>query len=67
VAWAGPADDPGAILFAVEAAAGILLPVLLLDRREWLRGYISLVTLAALGLVAIGPVIDLVRGLADRF
>ncbi len=67
VAWVGPADDPGAILFAAEAAVGIVLPALLLDRGERLRGYLALAALAALGLVAIGPVIDLVRGLADRF
>lgn len=59
--------DPGAILLAGEAAIGLALPVVLLDRGERLRGYVALAAMTLIGLVAIGPVVDFVRGLADRF
>jgi predicted Zn-dependent protease len=51
-AWVGPADDPGAVLFAVEAALGVALPTILLHRGDRLRAYVSLGALAALGLGA---------------
>ena len=61
------ADDPGAVLLAVEVLIGVALPAILLDRGERLRGYAALAAIAAAALLAIGPVVDLVRELADRF
>jgi hypothetical protein len=55
------------VLLGVEAAIGILLPAILLDRGERLRGYVALAVIAAAALLAIGPVVDVLRGLADRF
>ena len=65
--WDHVADDPGAILLAVEALIGLILPAILLRRGERLRGYASLAALAAGALLAITPVVGLVRALADRF
>jgi uncharacterized protein DUF6518 len=59
--------DPGAFLFAAEVALGLVLPWLLLRRGERLRGYVATVGLAAIAVVAIGPITTLVRALADRF
>lgn len=61
------AGDPGAILLAVEALVGLVLPAVLLDRGERLRGYVSLVAMAAGAVLVIGPAVGLVRALADRF
>ncbi len=61
------AVDPAALLFGAEAAIGLLLPAIFLDRGERLRGYVALVVVGVVAVVAIGPVVDLVRGLADRF
>jgi hypothetical protein len=60
-------SDPGAFIFAVEIVLGLALPWLLLGRGERLRGYVATVGLAAIAVVAIGPVTTLVRALADRF
>lgn len=65
--WQRLGDDPGAVLLATEAAIGLALPAVLLRRGERLRAYVLLAALGAVGLVAIGPVVDLVGGLADRF
>jgi hypothetical protein len=62
-----PAGDPGTILLAVEALVGVVLPAMLLDRGERLRGYVALVALTAGAVLAIGPAVGLVRALADRF
>ena len=59
--------DPGAFLLAAEIVLGLALPWLLLHRGERLRGYVATATLAAIAIVAIGPVTSLVRELADRF
>jgi hypothetical protein len=59
--------DPGAILFAVEIALGLILPWLLLRQGERLRGYVATLVMAVIAVMAIGPVTALVRGLADRF
>lgn len=67
VPWDRLADDPGAVLLAVEAFVGAALPAILLDRGERLRGYLALLVIGGVALVAIGPVVDLVRDLADRF
>lgn len=67
LAWDQLGQDPGAILLAVEATIGLALPAIVLDRGERLRGYVSLVVVGAVALLAIGPVVALVRGLADRF
>ena len=61
------AVDPAALLFGAEAAIGLLLPAIFLDRGERLRGYVALAAVGVVAVVAIGPVVDLVRGLADRF
>ena len=55
------------MLLAGEVLIGAALPAILLGRGERLRGYASLAAIAAAALLAIGPVVDLVRGLADRF
>jgi hypothetical protein len=67
LSWDHVADDPGAILLAVEAVIGLILPAIPLRRGERLRGYASLGALAAGALLAIAPVVGLVRALADRF
>jgi len=67
IPWDGLAGDPGAILLAVEALVGLVLPAILLARGERLRGYAALVAVAAGALVAIGPVVGMVRALADQF
>jgi len=67
VGWDGPADDPGALLLAAEVLIGVLLPAVALDRGERRRGYLALLVIAVGALFAIGPAVDLVRGLADRF
>ena len=46
---------------------GLVLPAILLRRGERLRGYASLAALAAGALLAITPVVGLVRALADQF
>jgi hypothetical protein len=60
-------NDPGAILLAAEVVLGALLPWLLLQPGERLRGYLATVGLAAVAAVAIGPAIGVIRGIADRF
>jgi hypothetical protein len=67
LSWDDVADDPAAILLAVEAVIGLILPAILLRRGERLRGYASLVAISAVALVAIGPVVGMVRALADQF
>jgi hypothetical protein len=59
--------DPGALLLAGEVVIGLALPWLLLRRGERLRGYVATVALGAAAAVAIGPVVALLRALADRF
>jgi hypothetical protein len=65
--WDDLAGDPGAVLLAVEALVGLALPAILLGRGERLRGYASLAAISAVALVAIRPVVELVRALADQF
>jgi hypothetical protein len=65
--WDDLAGDPGAVFLVVEALVGLVLPAILLRRGERLRGYASLGALAAGALLAITPVVGLVRALADRF
>ena len=65
--WDDLAGDPGAVLLVVEALVGLVLPAILLGRGERLRGYASLVAISAVALVAIGPVVGMVRALADQF
>jgi len=65
--WDDLAGDPGAVLLVVEALVGLILPAILLGRGERLRGYTSLVAISAVALVAIGPVVGMVRALADQF
>ena len=67
LAWDRLARDPGVLLLAVEASIGLMLPALCLARRERPKGYVSLAAIATAGVIAIGPVVGLVRGLADRF
>jgi hypothetical protein len=59
--------DVGALVLVVEAAIGLALPWLLLRPSERLRGYAATAAVTAAGLVALGPVVTFVRGLADRF
>ncbi len=61
------AEDPWAVLLAVEVLIGAALPAILLGRGERLRGYAALAAISAAALLAIGPVVGLVRELADRF
>ncbi len=59
--------DPGALQMAVEIVVGAILPALLLRPGERLHGYLATATLAVAASASIGPVSNLVRGLADRF
>jgi hypothetical protein len=59
--------DPGALLFAAEAALGAILPALLLRSGERLRGYAATAGLAVAAALLITPVTTLIRELADRF
>jgi hypothetical protein len=61
------ATDPAALLFAAEVAVGAILPAVLLRPGERLRGYLATVALAVAAGALIGPVVELVKGLADRF
>ena len=61
------ASDPGALILAAEAALGIALPWLLLRPGERRAGYVSLAILAVVAAVAIGPLTELLRAVADRF
>jgi hypothetical protein len=61
------ATDPAALLFAAEVVVGTILPALLLRSGERLRGYAATVALAVAAGALIGPVVELVQGLADRF
>jgi hypothetical protein len=60
-------QDPGILLFGAEIVIGLLLPVALLRRGEWVRGYVATLGLAVVAGIAIGPVTTLIRGIADRF
>jgi Family of unknown function (DUF6518) len=61
------AVDPGALVLAVEMLLGAALPWLLLRRGERLRGYLATGALAVVAAAAIGPVIGVIRAIADRF
>jgi hypothetical protein len=61
------AQDPGAIVLAVEVGLGLALPWLLLRRGERRAGYAAVFVLAVVAAVAIGPLTSMLRGLADRF
>jgi hypothetical protein len=61
------ATDPAALLFAAEVVVGAILPAVLLRSGERLRGYAATVALAVAAGALIGPVVELVKGLADRF
>jgi hypothetical protein len=60
-------SDPGALILAAEVAVGGLLPALLLPAGERLRGYVATISLAVVGVVSLGVVVDLVRAVADTF
>ena len=60
-------SDPGAWLLGAEIVLGATLPWALLPAGERLRGYLAMLGLAVAAVAAIGPVIGLIRGLADRF
>jgi hypothetical protein len=60
-------NDPGVLILGAEMLIGAALPWILLRRGERLRGYVAMATLALLAAAAIGPVIALIRGIADRF
>lgn len=60
-------NDPGVLVLGAEMLIGAALPSVLLRRGERLRGYVAMVTLALVAAAAIGPVIALIRGTADRF
>lgn len=66
-AWVGIDVDPGVVVLVIEAVIGLALPAVLLARGERLPGYVFTTGLAVAGAVAIGPVTDFLRGLADRF
>ena len=65
--WDHLPGDPGTVLLVVEALVGLALPAIMLGRGERLRGYASLVAISAVALVAIRPVVGMVRQLADQF
>jgi Family of unknown function (DUF6518) len=68
--WERPdrlATDPGAFILAAEAALGLLLPWVLLRRGERRAGYVSTIVLGAIAALAIGPLIAVLRALADTF
>jgi len=61
------AGDPGAFVLAGELAIGLALPFLLLSVGERRHGYGLLAVLAVTAGVAIGPVLALIRAVADTF
>jgi hypothetical protein len=65
--WDDLAGDPGTVLLVMEALVGLALPAIMLGRGERLRGYASLVAISAVALIAIRPVVGMVRELADQF
>ena len=60
-------SDPGALLLGAEIVIGVILPFVLLRPGERLRGYLATATLALVAGVSIGPVVALLKELADRF
>jgi hypothetical protein len=62
-----PLGHPEAFVLVVEVALGAVLPWLLLARDERAKGYLATVALAIIGALAIGPVTEVIRGVADRF
>jgi hypothetical protein len=61
------AADPGALLYAAEILIGLALPAILLRKGERFSGYAVTAGFAILAAVAIGPVTQVLRSLADRF
>jgi hypothetical protein len=59
--------DPGAFILPAEAALGLVLPWVLLRRGERRAGYLAVVVLGVVAVVAIGPLNTVLRALADRF
>ena len=59
--------DPGAVVGAIEALLGLALPALLLRRGERLAGYVALAMFALVAVVALAPIIAILRALAHRF
>ena len=59
--------DPGAFLLAGEVVVGLALPRLLLRRGERLRGYVATLALGLAAAISFGPVVTVLRALADRF
>ena len=60
-------SDPGAFLFLAELLIGLVLPFALLRSGERLRGYLATGALALAAAVALGPLTDLIRRIADTF
>ena len=63
----GLPNDPGALILIAEAAIGLVLPWVLLRRDERLRGYLATAGFAVGAALAIGPVTQIIRGIADTF
>jgi len=59
--------DPTPILLAVEILVGILGPFVLLRRGERWAGYAATVVASVASALAIGPVIGVIRSIANRF
>jgi len=59
--------DPGAVVGAIEALLGLALPAFLLRRGERLAGYVALAMFTLVAVVALGPLVSVLRALADRF
>lgn len=67
LAVAGLPNDPAALVLIAEAIVGLALPFLLLRREERLRGYLATAGFAVAAALAIGPVTQIIRGIADTF
>ncbi len=68
--WSHPDQiptDPGAAVLALEAVLGLALPALLLRNGERLAGYLLLVLVSVVAVLAIGPLTTLLRSIADTF
>ena len=60
-------SDPGALLYGAEVVLGAIVPWALLRPGERARGYLATLAVALAAAVAIGPVISIIRAVADRF
>jgi hypothetical protein len=62
-----PGVDPVALVLAIEVGLGLALPLVLLRPGERWRGYVATGLFAVAAVATLPVLVDLVRGIADRF